>query len=97
MHVVAGPFQEFVGDENPACAIKDKSWQANRRQHRARGADPLELEPRRRERRAGEMGAQRIQLFDGCGFHRTARVLPLNAEKKLVARRQFDRRRRTPT
>ena len=31
-----------------------------------------------------------------CGFHRAARVLPLDAEKKLVASRQSDRSRRTP-
>jgi hypothetical protein len=96
MHVVARPFQEFVGDKNPACTIKDKSWQANRRQHRAHSADALELEPRRHERCASQMGSKSIQVFDCRGFNRTARVLPLNAEKKLVTRGQLDRSRRAP-
>ena len=42
------------------------------------------------------MRAQRIQLFDRYGFNRTARALPLNTEKKLVAGRQSDHSRSAP-
>ena len=42
------------------------------------------------------MRAQRIQLRDRCGFDRTARALPLDAEKQLVAGRQSDRHRCRP-
>ena len=42
------------------------------------------------------MRAQRIELLDRRRFNRATRKLPLEAEKKLVARRQPDRGRRAP-
>ena len=84
---------QLIRRQHLALVVEHEGRQAKRGQCRARSTRAFELQTRCRKGAAGDMRAQRIELLDGIGLHRSACLLSLERDEDTVVRRQDEGRR----
>jgi hypothetical protein len=92
LNVGAEGFDQRTGGEDLAMLVENERREAKRRERFAGDARPLELQPRRHQGAAGEMGTQFIQFSDGLAFERSAFGPSPPQQYHIFARGNRDRR-----